>query len=156
MKHLSRLNMTRASAATAALVLLTACGGAATPIPAAPNTPANAPAAQSAAMAAVAGNISVQEASSLRDKGAFILDVREPSEWNEFHMPNSTLIPLGQLASRVAEVPKDRTVVVVCRSGNRSKAGRDTLLQAGFTNVTSMDGGLTAWRSGGLPVVSGP
>lgn len=105
---------------------------------------------------AVSSNISIQDASGLRDKGAFILDVREPSEWNEFHMPNSTLIPLGQLASRVSEVPKDRTVVVVCRSGNRSKVGRDTLLQAGFTNVTSMDGGLTAWRAGGLPVVSGP
>ena len=155
MKHFSLLNMTRFSAATAAILLLTACGGAATPVPAAPNAPAaNAPAAS--VPMAVAGNISVQEAAGLRDKGAFILDVREPSEWNEFHMPNATLIPLGQLASRVSEVPKDRTIVVVCRSGNRSKAGRDTLLQAGFTNVTSMDGGLTAWRAGGLPVVSGP
>jgi rhodanese-related sulfurtransferase len=45
--------------------------------------------------------------------------------------------------------------VVVCRSGNRSQAGRDILLQAGF-NVTSMSGGLNEWRASGYPVVSGP
>lgn len=86
----------------------------------------------------------------------FFLDVRQPEEWNEFHAPNTTLIPLGELQARVNEIPKDKKIVVVCRSGNRSDEGRDILLRAGFTNVTSMDGGLNQWRQDGYPVVSGP
>lgn len=101
--------------------------------------------------------ISVEEALAKRDSGAFILDVRQPEEWNEFHIPDSMLIPLGELASRMAELPKDREIVVVCRSGNRSRQGRDILLDAGFTRVTSMAGGLTQWRAAGYEtVVSGP
>jgi rhodanese-related sulfurtransferase len=94
--------------------------------------------------------ISVDEAYKLYQSGsAFFLDVREQSEWDEYHAPNTTLIPLGELAARVNEVPQDRPIVVVCRSGNRSDSGRDILLQAGYTNVTSMDGGLSTWRDKG-------
>lgn len=94
--------------------------------------------------------ISVEEAVAKRDAGAFVLDVRQPEEWNEFHVPDSTLIPLAELASRVDELPKDQEIVIVCRSGNRSAQGRDILLDAGFTQVTSMAGGLTQWRAGGI------
>jgi len=100
--------------------------------------------------------ISVSEAASMRDAGAFVLDVREPDEWNESHVPGATLIPLGQLASRVNEVPKDQEIVVMCRSGNRSQQGRDILLQAGFTNVTSMAGGINQWKAAGYETISGP
>lgn len=100
--------------------------------------------------------ITVSEASTMRDAGAFVLDVREPDEWNESHIPGATLIPLGQLASRVNEVPKDQEIVVMCRSGNRSQEGRDILLAAGFTNVTSMAGGINQWKAAGLETVSGP
>jgi len=100
--------------------------------------------------------ISVAEAATKRDAGAFILDVREPDEWNDSHIPGATLIPLGELASRVNEVPQDQEVVVVCRSGNRSAQGRDILLQAGFENVTSMAGGINQWKAAGLEAVSGP
>ena len=100
--------------------------------------------------------ISIEEAVTKRDAGAFILDVRQPEEWDEFHVPDSTLIPLGELASRVDELPKNQEIVVVCRSGNRSGQGRDILLEAGFTQVTSMAGGLTQWRAAGYPTVSGP
>ena len=100
--------------------------------------------------------ISVTEAVKKRDAGAFILDVRQPEEWNEFHVPDSTLIPLDQLATRIAELPKDQEIVIVCRSGNRSAQGRDLLLDAGFTQVTSMAGGLTQWKAAGYPTVSGP
>jgi rhodanese-related sulfurtransferase len=100
--------------------------------------------------------ISVTEAVKKRDAGAFILDVRQPDEWNEFHVPDSTLIPLAELASRVDELPNDQEIVVVCRSGNRSAQGRDILLDAGFTQVTSMAGGLTQWKAAGYPTVSGP
>ncbi len=100
--------------------------------------------------------VSVTEAAALRDAGAFVLDVREPEEWVESHIPGATLIPLGELASRVNEVPKDRQVVVVCRSGNRSQQGRDILLAAGFEQVTSMAGGIKQWSAAGFETVSGP
>ena len=100
--------------------------------------------------------ISVSDASAMRDAGAFILDVRQPEEWNESHIPGATLIPLGELASRVNEVPKDQEIVVVCRSGNRSQQGRDILLQAGFEKVTSMAGGVNQWSAAGFETVSGP
>lgn len=100
--------------------------------------------------------ISLEEAIAKQEAGALILDVRQPEEWNEYHVPGSTLIPLGELASRVNELPRDREIVVVCRSGNRSQQGRDILLNAGFTQATSLAGGLSQWRAAGYPVVSGP
>ena len=96
--------------------------------------------------------VSVDKAYSMVQGGAFMLDVRELSEWNEFHAPVATLIPLGELASRVNELPRDRKIVVVCRSGNRSQQGRDILLAAGFMQVTSMDGGMNAWQTSGYPI----
>jgi rhodanese-related sulfurtransferase len=104
---------------------------------------------------ALALEVSVQEAASLRDQGAFILDVREPDEWVQFHIPGATLIPLGDLPNRLNEIPTDQTIVVVCRSGHRSASGRDILIKAGFSQVTSMAGGVTAWQVAGLPITSG-
>ena len=98
------------------------------------------------------GSISVEEAYAMYQEGAFFLDVREPLEWDEYHIPGTTHIPLDDLAARIQELPKDRPIVVVCRSGNRSKKGRDILLEAGFTQVSSMDGGLNEWRSSGYPM----
>jgi rhodanese-related sulfurtransferase len=99
--------------------------------------------------------ISVAQAAEKRNQGAFILDVREQSEWNQFHIPDATLIPLGDLPNRLNEVPKDREVVVVCRTGHRSAQGRDILLNAGFTKVTSMAGGVTQWQAQGLAIATG-
>jgi rhodanese-related sulfurtransferase len=99
--------------------------------------------------------VSVNEAYQMYTEGTFVLDVRTIEEWNEFHAPNTTLIPLDELSARVNELPKDQPIVVVCRSGNRSQTGRDILLAAGF-NATSMTGGLNTWRDSGYPTVSGP
>jgi len=99
--------------------------------------------------------VSVTQASDLRTQGAFILDVRQPEEWTQFHIPGATLIPLGDLPNRLKEVPKDKEIVVVCRTGHRSAQGRDILKTAGFTKVTSMAGGLTQWQTAGLPTVTG-
>lgn len=96
-------------------------------------------------------SISVAQAYDLYQQGTFVLDVRTQEEWDEYHAPNTTLIPLDQLPSRLAELPKDRPIAVICRSGNRSQEGRNILLEAGF-NATSVDGGLSAWRSAGYPV----
>jgi rhodanese-related sulfurtransferase len=98
----------------------------------------------------------VAETAAKRDAGAFILDVRTQEEWNEYHIPGSTLITLDQLETRLNEVPKDKEVVVVCRSGNRSQPGRDILKNAGFPQVTSMSGGLKEWTTANLPTVTGP
>ena len=87
--------------------------------------------------------------------GAFVVDVRTQEEWDEYHAPNTTLIPLDQLQSRLAEIPKDREILVVCRSGNRSQQGRDILLAAGY-NATSMAGGLKEWYAKGYPVEGKP
>lgn len=100
--------------------------------------------------------ISVADAVAKQKSGAFILDVRQPDEWNTFHIAGSTLIPLDQLPSRLNELPKELQIVVVCRTGHRSAQGRDILLNAGFTQVTSMVGGLTQWTAAGYPTVSGP
>ena len=105
---------------------------------------------------AMPAEISVAEAAAKRSAGAFILDVREPSEWTESHVAGATLIPLGELASRVNEVPRDKEVVVMCRTGHRSAQGRDILKSAGFTKVTSMAGGLNQWKAAGLETVTGP
>jgi hydroxyacylglutathione hydrolase len=78
--------------------------------------------------------------------------VRTAEDWNEFHAPDTTLIPLDELEARLDEVPRDREIVVVCRSGNRSQQGHDILLNAGFEQVTSMSGGLNEWRSKGYPI----
>jgi rhodanese-related sulfurtransferase len=125
----------------AAVPAMSAAPGASTPVAAAP--------------AALAAEVSVDEASQLRDAGAFMLDVRQPDEWAAGHIEGATLIPLGELANRVAEVPADRQIVVVCRSGNRSAQGRDILLGAGLPSVTSMAGGMNDWSGSGKPVVTG-
>ena len=96
--------------------------------------------------------ISVDQAYEKYQAGAFVLDVRTQEEWDEYHAPNTTLIPLDQLVSRLNEIPRDKEIVVVCRSGNRSQQGRDILLGAGFQQVTSMTGGLNEWRSKGYPI----
>ena len=96
--------------------------------------------------------ISIQEAHNLYEEGVFLLDVRTQEEWDDFHAPNTTLIPLDQLESRLGELPEGEPIVVVCRSGNRSQAGRDILLANGFEPTTSMEGGLNAWREAGYPI----
>jgi rhodanese-related sulfurtransferase len=96
--------------------------------------------------------ISVSEAYAKYQQGAFFIDVRTLEEWNEYHAPNTSLVPLDQLPARLNEIPRDREIVVVCRSGNRSQQGRDILLDAGFTQVTSMRGGLSEWREAGYPI----
>jgi rhodanese-related sulfurtransferase len=100
--------------------------------------------------------ISVEQAYQKYEQGVFFLDVRTQEEWEEFHAPNSTHIPLDELEERVGELAKDQEIVVVCRSGNRSQDGRDILREAGFEPVSSMAGGLRDWKAAGYPTVSGP
>jgi len=81
-----------------------------------------------------------------------ILDVREPYEYEAGHIPGVKLIPLGELPNRLAEVPKDKPVIVTCRTGNRSGQAVNFLRQQGYTNVHNMSGGFVAWERAGYPV----
>ena len=95
--------------------------------------------------------VSPAEASARVAGGALLLDVREDAEWAAGHVPGATHIPLGTLAARASELPGGTPIMVICRSGNRSQEGRDILLAAGLTEVSSVDGGAKAWRAAGLP-----
>ena len=97
--------------------------------------------------------ISVDEAREMIDDGAFLLDVRTPEEYQQVHIPGSTLIPLDTLASRANELPQDETIVIYCRSGNRSLQAVNILEQAGFDRVHSMDQGINYWIAQGYEVV---
>jgi len=103
----------------------------------------------------LAREVSVDDAYQMYQSGAFVVDVRTQEEWDEYHAPNTTLIPLDQLQARISEVPKDREILVVCRSGNRSQQGRDILLSAGY-NAASMTGGLKEWYAKGYPIEGAP
>lgn len=100
--------------------------------------------------------ITVQQANEQFANDAYLLDVREPIEWNEAHVDGAVLIPLGELSARVDEIPTDQDVLIICRSGNRSAEARNLLRAAGLNRTTSINGGINAWISAGLPVVSGP
>jgi rhodanese-related sulfurtransferase len=96
--------------------------------------------------------IAPAEAYGKFQQGAFFLDVRSQGEWDQVHIRGSVLIPLDQLPNRLAEVPQDREIVVVCLSGHRSQSGTAVLQQAGYQNVFCLSGGLTAWKDAGYPL----
>lgn len=100
--------------------------------------------------------ISVDEAKRRLDAGtALLVDVREPDEWRAGHVAGATHIPLGNIASRAATLPADREILLICRTGNRSAMAQDRLAQAGFTNLTNVAGGMTAWAEHGFPIAVG-
>jgi len=86
--------------------------------------------------------------------GALVIDVREPFEYAEGHVPGARLMPLGQLSSRVGDLPRNVPVYVVCASGNRSLAAAGFLATAGI-DAWSVAGGTGAWIRSGHPVTRG-
>jgi len=98
--------------------------------------------------------ISVKEAS--KQSGAVVVDVRTPLEHRELHVPESILMPLQDVsAGKVKEIAGDRTVHLLCRSGNRASSAAEILLNGGLEQVCVLDGGILAWEGEGLPVVRG-
>jgi len=75
----------------------------------------------------------------------FILDVREPNEYQINKIPGSTLIPLGELPRRYQELPKDRQIVTQCKMGGRSAKAQDFLKTVGFSDVLNLKGGILKW-----------
>ena len=86
-----------------------------------------------------------------------VLDVREPDEFDGplGHIEGARLLPLGDLAGRADELPRDRPIVAVCRAGGRSAQATVILKRAGFTEIANLAGGMLRWRAQDLPVVGG-
>jgi len=81
-----------------------------------------------------------------------ILDVRQPEEYSyDGHIKGARLMPLGSLRNRLGELPTDTPIVVVCRSGARSRTACELLHTRGFENVSNMGGGMIAWKRARLP-----
>jgi phage shock protein E len=85
--------------------------------------------------------------------GAVIVDVRNPDEWATTGIPpGAALIPLPEFEQRgPAELPKDQEIFVICNSGNRSRTASQILIEAGYTDVINIDGGIQEWLQAGLP-----
>lgn len=97
-------------------------------------------------------SVGVSEARALVEQGAVMLDVRTTKEWNAGHSPFALHISLSDLGSRLGRVPKDKPVVVVCRSGNRSRGATRQLIGSGFDAV-NLRGGMHSWQGQGERLV---
>ncbi|MEI6544423.1 MAG: rhodanese-like domain-containing protein [Methylococcales bacterium] len=75
----------------------------------------------------------------------FLLDVREPHEFQYANITNSILIPLNQIPNRLNELDKDREIIVICHHGMRSQQAANYLIQSGFKNIANLSGGIDAW-----------
>ena len=113
--------------------------------------PAGAPGAATLRVAQVGHMSAVHARDFLATHGdAVVLDVRTPEEWDGElgHIEGARLIPVGELESRLSEIQglEGQPVVVVCRSGNRSRTAAELLVGAGFREVYNLEGGMEAWR----------
>ena len=90
----------------------------------------------------------------INHKNALVLDVREENEFNMGHVLNSRLIPLGKIEERIGELERyrEKPVIVVCRSGQRTTAACVLLGKRGFNQVYNLAGGILAWQKANLPL----
>jgi len=98
--------------------------------------------------------ISVAELAERLDASAVVVDVRQPDEYLGGHVPGAVLIPLNDVPERFGELPTDREVLVVCRSGGRSYVASEFLVANGVRAV-NVAGGTLAWIESGREVVEG-
>ena len=93
-------------------------------------------------------SISIETAQQLLAKGAFLIDVREPSEYKLGCLPDAVFIPLARLPEELASAaPRDRPILVYCQHGVRSVAAVNYMRAAGYLNSYSIAGGIAAWPS---------
>ena len=151
MKH-SKTSLGAALALILAIaVVVSGCGAPAAPAPAAAAQAADQAAAQPVALT-LPVNIDAKITNDIRNRDdVILLDVREDDEFKSGHIPGAEWIPLGQLSSRLNELPKDKTIVAVCRSGNRSGQATELLRQNGF-DAHNMQGGMNSWVQAGFDV----
>lgn len=99
--------------------------------------------------------VDVHTFAAARADGATVLDVREPAEYVEGHIPGAELVPLSRLDAQLPYLRGRRPVFVVCESGARSRSAAEQLQQAGLTPVV-LRGGTAQWRAAEQPLVRGP
>lgn len=132
--------------ALSAALAVTACGGSD-----ASSTQSQTPASGAAVEAAAPDALPAVDAYPLFEDGSHtLLDVREPEETDAQYVDGSVIIPLGELESRMAELPADKPVLVLCRSGNRAVPAAEMLRAAGYQAVV-IDDGIIGWADAGLP-----
>jgi rhodanese-related sulfurtransferase len=95
--------------------------------------------------------ISNEEAQTLVDEGAQLVDVRADHEWEAGRIAGARHVPLAELAERTSEIDKDRPVVLYCRGGNRSRMAAEALAEAGF-DAAKLSEGIVGWDAAGLPL----
>jgi rhodanese-related sulfurtransferase len=88
---------------------------------------------------------------ALKLRQAVLIDVREPREWKAGHAPGARNLPLSRLGARIGELSPDRSYIVVCRSGSRSRSAAAQLRKAGLDAV-NLKGGMHGWQRAGLPL----
>ncbi len=99
-------------------------------------------------------DITAQQAKEMIDRGeVFILDVRTQEEYGSGHIKGSTLIPVLELGKRLNEIPRDKKILVYCKSGHRSLQASDILVSNGFAEVYNMDDGIAGWVKARYEVV---
>lgn len=97
--------------------------------------------------------VSVEEAADLWGQGkAILVDVREEHELAEGSIPGAKHVPLSRLRKSVPDLPQDKVILCICRSGRRSVPAARQFLKHGYTHVLSVRGGLKDWKRRGLPV----
>lgn len=86
------------------------------------------------------------------DTDHVLIDVREEDEYADVHVPHAINLPLSELQARFGEVPKEGTVMLICRSGGRSAQAASFLATQGYDNLTNIDGGTMGWLQAGYEV----
>ena len=107
--------------------------------------------------AAVARNVSPEDAYGLVNKNEdlYLLDVRTPGEYQQARLEGARRIPIDQLVKRMAELPKDRPILVYCAVGSRSAQVVNYLARRGFPELYNLYGGIYSWAQRGYPVLRG-
>ena len=93
-------------------------------------------------------SVTAAEALARVASGALLLDVREPQEWDAGHAPEALFIPLGQLPAQLTSLPDADQIMVICRSGNRSRGATEALISVG-RNAFNVEGGMRGWHEAG-------
>ncbi len=88
----------------------------------------------------------------IEEKDFLILDVRTIEEYSEGHIEDSKLIPVSELGSRLNELPQDKPIIVYCKSGKRSNAAANILIENGFKKIYDMGGGILEWQENSFPL----
>lgn len=100
-------------------------------------------------------NKSSTEAKEMYDNKVKFIDVREEDEHEAARIPNTILIPMSEIQTRIEEIPKDEEVVIYCRTGSRSGILIQQLIQLGYSNLHNLEHGIVDWHQNNLPIDQG-